>query len=109
MSGMIMDTPEIPKVDGRLAQAANHPLRVRILRLLTHRERFSPGDALGELDGGDEASLSRVSYHVSVLERFGVVELVARATRDRGASFRATDTGRLLMVDIERATGGTQD
>ncbi len=100
-----MDSPEFPKVDGRLAQAVSHPLRVKFLRLLANRESLSLEEALQGIDEGGEVALSQVGYHVSVLQRFGVVELASRPTRERGASFRPTETGELLMLALGAAPG----
>ena len=65
--------------DPQLAKALAHPLRVAILGVLEERTG-SPNDIAQELD----ASLGLVSYHVRVLERFGLVKLVKTAPR-RGA------------------------
>jgi DNA-binding transcriptional ArsR family regulator len=65
--------------DPQLAKALAHPLRVAILGLLEERTA-SPSEIAQELD----ASLGLVSYHVRVLERFGLVKLVKTAPR-RGA------------------------
>lgn len=103
-----MDIPEIPKVDGRLTQAVSHPLRVWFLRLLAKRGSLSPNEALQEMESdGDEVALSQVGYHVWILERFGVIEVANRATRERGAVFRSTDAGELLMLAIGAAPGKT--
>lgn len=101
-----METPEIPKVDGRLAQAISHPVRVAFLRLLAGRESLSPKEAAREIRVGGEVPLSQVGYHTTVLERFGVIELVGRPGHKGGASFRATDTGELLMLAIGPTPGG---
>jgi DNA-binding transcriptional ArsR family regulator len=99
-----MDTFEIPKVDGRLTQATTHPLRVRFLRLLAHRTSLTAGEARREIEqGGGEATLGEVGYHVRVLERLGAVAVASPATRERGISFRATDIGELLMLAIGAA------
>lgn len=74
-------------IDQRLIRALGHPLRVRIVDLLTE-EVLSPNELTRFVD----ASLSHVSYHVRVLERNDAIELVDQKKR-RGAIehfFRAT-------------------
>lgn len=74
-------------IDQRLVRALGHPLRVRILDLLTE-EVLSPNELTKFVD----ASLSHVSYHVRVLEENEAIELVDQKRR-RGAIehfFRAT-------------------
>jgi DNA-binding transcriptional ArsR family regulator len=67
-----------PKSDPRDASKTNridamsHPLRARILRLLSDRDVMSPAQLSREL----KAELSDVSYHVRRLERLECVELV---------------------------------
>jgi DNA-binding transcriptional ArsR family regulator len=65
--------------DPNYVKAMSHPLRVRILGMLSERTS-SPRQLADRL----QASLGVVSYHVRSLERFGLVELV-RETRVRGA------------------------
>lgn len=67
-------------IDPRLIQALAHPLRVRILELLTDRVA-SPNVLAGEL----ESDLSDVAYHTRALDRFGCLDLVDTAQR-RGAT-----------------------
>jgi len=109
-----MEHRDNPRIDGRLAQAVSHPVRIAFLRVLARRERLSPREALQELPGAlkdlpeaqrrrvesTSIALSQVSYHVSVLERFGVVESAGRPDRQTGMPFRATDAGELLMLAI---------
>src|SRR3954447_15718959 len=57
----------------------SHPLRIRILALLTERTA-SPVELAEWLD----ASLGVVAYHVRTLHRFGMIDLV-KETRVRGA------------------------
>lgn len=74
-------------IDQRLVKALGHPLRVRIVDLLTE-EVLSPNQLTKLID----ASLSHISYHVRVLEQNEAVELVDQKKR-RGAVehfFRAT-------------------
>lgn len=66
--------------DPRLVKAMAHPLRIQILRVLSNRI-MSPSEIATEIP----ARLPNVSYHVRVLERVGVIELVRTAPR-RGAT-----------------------
>ena len=78
--------------DPRLVKALAHPLRVQIMRVLQGRVA-SPSELAEELD----ARLGNVSYHMRVLERLEVVELVKTKPR-RGAVehyFRARGTLRI--------------
>jgi DNA-binding transcriptional ArsR family regulator len=103
-----MTTSEIPKLDGRLAQAVSHPLRVRFLRLLTDRVSLTSVEALKEIEKtGEQVALSEMGYHVRVLEQFGLLEVASSATRERGISFCATDKGELVMLAIGAAPGKT--
>jgi DNA-binding transcriptional ArsR family regulator len=65
--------------DPRYVKAMSHPLRVRILALLSERTA-SPV----ELAEWVEATLGTVAYHVRTLHRLGLIELVDE-TRVRGA------------------------
>jgi DNA-binding transcriptional ArsR family regulator len=65
--------------DPRYVKAMSHPLRVRILALLSERTA-SPV----ELAQWVEATLGTVAYHVRTLHRLGLIELVDE-TRVRGA------------------------
>jgi DNA-binding transcriptional ArsR family regulator len=78
--------------DPRLVKALAHPLRVQILRVLQGRVA-SPSELAEELD----ARIGNVSYHMRVLERLEVIELVRTKPR-RGAVehyFRARGTLRI--------------
>lgn len=75
---MKRDRPEV--IDQRLVKALAHPLRIRILEILTERVA-SPNRLSGELDAG----LSHVSYHTKALDDCGCLELVDTAKR-RGAT-----------------------
>jgi DNA-binding transcriptional ArsR family regulator len=66
-------------VDQRLMKALAHSLRVRCLALMTDRP-WSPRELSDELGEG----LSQVSYHVTVLKDFELIELVETVPR-RGA------------------------
>jgi DNA-binding transcriptional ArsR family regulator len=65
--------------DPRYVKAVSHPLRVRILAMLSE-EASSPRQISTRLD----ASLGVVSYHVRTLDRLGMIELVGER-RVRGA------------------------
>jgi DNA-binding transcriptional ArsR family regulator len=67
-------------IDQRLVRALAHPLRVRILEVLTERVA-SPNLIAVELGIG----LSHVAYHTRTLDRCGCLELVETAQR-RGAT-----------------------
>jgi DNA-binding transcriptional ArsR family regulator len=75
---MKRDRPEV--IDQRLVRALAHPLRIRILEILTERVA-SPNRISGDLDAG----LSHVAYHTRALEKCGCLELVDTAQR-RGAT-----------------------
>jgi hypothetical protein len=72
------DRPEV--IDQRLVKALGHPLRIKILEILTERVA-SPNRLSGELDAG----LSHVAYHTRALDQCGCLELVDTAKR-RGAT-----------------------
>jgi len=72
------DRPEV--IDQRLVKALGHPLRIKILEILTERVA-SPNRLSGELDAG----LSHVAYHTRALDECGCLELVDTAKR-RGAT-----------------------
>lgn len=115
-----MRSGETPGVNGRLAQVVSHPVRIAFLGMLGRCESLSPRQAMQELPErlaelpeaqhglaeGKEIGLSQVSYHVSVLERFGVVEAAGWPDRETGMTFRATDAGELLMLAIGIAPEG---
>lgn len=67
-------------IDQRLVRALAHPLRVRILEVLTDRVA-SPSLIAEELGTG----VSDVAYHTRALDRCGCIELVETAQR-RGAT-----------------------
>jgi DNA-binding transcriptional ArsR family regulator len=63
-----------------MVRALAHPLRVKILEILTERVA-SPNRLSGDLDAG----LSHVAYHTRALDKCGCLELVDTAKR-RGAT-----------------------
>jgi DNA-binding transcriptional ArsR family regulator len=67
-------------IDQRLVKALSHPLRIRILEVLTERVA-SPIRLSDDLDAG----LSHVAYHTRALDKCGCLELVDTAQR-RGAT-----------------------
>lgn len=66
--------------DQRLVKVLAHPLRVRVLAVLNDRVA-SPVQMADQFD----ENLGRVSYHVKVLLKYGVIELVSTRPR-RGAT-----------------------
>ncbi len=70
--------PEV--IDQRLVKALAHPLRIKILEILSERVA-SPNWISGDLDAG----LSHVAYHTRTLDKCGCLELVDTAQR-RGAT-----------------------
>ena len=70
--------PEV--IDQRLVRALAHPLRIKILEILTERVA-SPNRISDDLDAG----LSHVAYHTRTLDKCGCLELVDTAKR-RGAT-----------------------
>lgn len=75
---MTRDRSEV--IDQRLVRALAHPLRIKILEILTERVT-SPNRLSGDLDAG----LSHVAYHTRALDKCGCLELVDTAKR-RGAT-----------------------
>jgi DNA-binding transcriptional ArsR family regulator len=67
-------------VDPRIAKALSHPLRPRILQILSERVA-SPKEISDQLG----VSLGVVSYHTAILRRTECIELVSTAQR-RGAT-----------------------
>jgi DNA-binding transcriptional ArsR family regulator len=67
-------------IDQRLVRALAHPLRIKILEVLTERVA-SPIRLSDDLDAG----LSHVAYHTRALDKCGCLELVDTAQR-RGAT-----------------------
>jgi len=66
-----MGKPEQPDMDRLLAEL-KHPLRRQLLRLMIDADPISPV----ELAKKTGASVSRVAYHVRVLDSCGAIELV---------------------------------
>jgi DNA-binding transcriptional ArsR family regulator len=87
---LVLRSPELPERfttvkqiteidDPRFVKALAHPLRINILRVLQDRVA-SPSELADELG----ARLPNISYHVRILERLGLLELVKTQPR-RGA------------------------
>jgi DNA-binding transcriptional ArsR family regulator len=74
-----MPMPQSP-IDQRMVRSLAHPLRVRILDILSDRIA-SPNSLSEELEVG----LSHVSYHTRELDKYGALELVGTEPR-RGAT-----------------------
>jgi DNA-binding transcriptional ArsR family regulator len=93
-----MATPHTP--DARIAKVLSHPMRPRILEILTKRGEASPNEIAKEL----VASLGSVSYHVRILRDEGWLELVRTEGR-RGAVehfYRTTEAPFLDDAQWER-------
>lgn len=75
-----MKEPVPDLIDQRLVRSLAHPLRIRILELLTDHVA-SPNAIANEL----EAALGDVAYHTRALDRYGALELIETAQR-RGAT-----------------------
>lgn len=75
---MKRNRPEV--IDQRLVRALAHPLRIKILEILTERVA-SPNLISDDLETG----LSHVAYHTRALDKCGCLELVDTAQR-RGAT-----------------------
>src|SRR4051794_22817349 len=85
-------------IDPRLAKAAAHPLRMRILVILNQRVA-SPVEIARELG----EPLANVSYHVKMLESLECIELVSTTPR-RGAvehHYRAVERAMLASDDMK--------
>ncbi|MGE5335804.1 MAG: ArsR family transcriptional regulator [Nitrososphaerota archaeon] len=59
-----------------VAKAANHPARAKALAILTERVASSK-----EISAELEVPLSSISYHLSVLDDLGLVEVVGEEAR----------------------------
>lgn len=67
-------------IDQRMVRALAHPLRIRILEILS--ERIASPNGISETL---ETELTDVAYHTRELDRFGCLDLV-RTARKRGAT-----------------------
>lgn len=85
--------------DHRLIKVLEHPLRIGFLKLLAERDTLSPAEALEELRQSD-LLLSRLTYHVRVLDQFELVEAVGQAEPERGVPFRVTPSGEFALAAL---------
>jgi DNA-binding transcriptional ArsR family regulator len=70
----------IDSPDAQIARVLSHPLRPRILEILTYRKEASPNEIAAELG----VPLGTLSYHTRLLRDAGWIELVREVPR-RGA------------------------
>lgn len=97
-------TPEA--IDERLVRALSHPLRVKILEILSERVA-SPNDLAEELG----VDLTHVAYHTRTLDRCGCLELVDTAKR-RGATehfYKAAPGAFLSWMPLELDARGWEE
>jgi predicted transcriptional regulator len=87
-----------PEFEYRLVKVLEHPVRVGFLKLLAERDTLSPVEAQDCLENG--LPLSKVTYHVRVLEHFGLLEAAGRPDPDRGVPFRSTPTGQFALIAL---------
>jgi DNA-binding transcriptional ArsR family regulator len=80
--------------DPRLVKALAHPLRVQILRVLQDRVA-SPSELSTELD----VRLANLSYHMRVLARLEVIELVKTQPRRGAVEHYYRARGKLRVTD----------
>lgn len=85
--------------DPRLVRALDHPVRAAFLRLLTERDALGLPEALELLDG-QEVALSRLAYHVRLLDRLELVEPIAGAGPAGRVPFRTTSTGEAALAAL---------
>jgi len=88
-----------PEFEYRLIKVLEHPVRIGFLKLLAERETLSSVEAKEELQKGD-LPLSKVVYHVRVLDQFGLLEAAGRPDPDRGVPFRSTPTGQFALMAL---------
>lgn len=101
------NTPPNPLPRGhRHIQATAHHLRVGLLEALAQRRSVTTAQALKLLKERDRRSgnagltLARVSYHVRVLEREGLVEAIGPPGFKSGPPFEPTEKGVEVMTAI---------
>jgi DNA-binding transcriptional ArsR family regulator len=93
-------------IDQRLVRALSHPLRVRILEILSERVA-SPNDLSAELG----VELGHVAYHTRTLDRCGCLELVDTAQR-RGATehfYKAAARTGLSWIPLDLDERGVEE
>jgi hypothetical protein len=75
-----------------------HPLRANLLAML-NEEPGSPDDLRKRLEEkGEIESLNLIAYHVSVLDRYGAIQLVDTEAR-RGATKHIYAANRRMLID----------
>jgi len=93
-------TPDrTPEFEYRLVKVLEHPVRIGFLKLLAERDTLSSTEAKEQLQKGD-LPLSKIVYHVRVLDQFGLVEAAGQPDPDRGVPFRSTPNGQLALVAL---------
>lgn len=88
-----------PEFDQRLVKILEHPVRSGFLKLLAERGQLTPTEALAQLRG-ENLLLSVVTYHVRVLQHYGLVEAMGQPDRERGLPFRTTPTGEIALMAV---------
>lgn len=88
-----------PEFDHRLVKVLEHPIRIGFLKLLGERDTLSPTEALELLQEGD-LMLSRLTYHVRVLDQFGLVEAAGQPDPEHGLPFRVTPDGEFALLAL---------
>lgn len=87
-----------PDFEHRLVKVLEHPVRIGFLKLLAGRDTLSSAEAQDCLE--DDLPLSKVTYHVRVLEYYGLLEAAGRPDPDRGVPFRSTPTGQFALMAL---------
>jgi DNA-binding transcriptional ArsR family regulator len=87
-------TDTTPQIDGRIFKALSHPLRPRILHVLSERVA-SPKEIAQELG----ESLGTVSYHVKILREYDCIELVDTQPRRGAIEHMYKAAGRVRVSD----------
>ncbi|HET7510494.1 MAG TPA: helix-turn-helix domain-containing protein [Solirubrobacterales bacterium] len=87
-----------PEFEYRLVKVLEHPVRIGFLKLLAGRGTLSAIEARDCLENG--LPLSKVTYHVRVLNQFGLVEAAGQPDPDRGVPFRSTPNGQLALAAL---------
>lgn len=94
-----MFPPSDKGFEPRLARALDHPVRARFLKLLAERETLSPLEAQPLFTPAD-LPLSNLTYHVRVLDYFGLVEPTGDPVPGGGLAFRATPEGEAAVIAL---------
>ena len=103
-----MPPPSDKGFEPRLARALDHPIRARFLKLLAERETLSPLEAQ-PLFASSNLPLSNLTYHVRVLDYFGLVEPTGDPKPGGGLAFRATPEGEAAVVALGFPPKGESD